>query len=71
MKITQTANNSDASVLMKPEGSVKIVVLNGSRPDRPGCYLVRGKDGEPGWVTMKGYSQRRGLPKGIPTERRH
>ena len=41
MKIANR-NNGDAGVLMKPEGSVKIVVLNGSRQiDR--LYLVRGK----------------------------
>ena len=56
-------NNGDAGVLMKPEGSVKIVVLNGSRQiDQvvPGA----GKDGEPGWVTMK-VQPEAGLPKGI------
>jgi len=62
MKIANR-NNGDAGVLMKPEGSVKIVVLNGSRQiDQvvPGA----GKDGEPGWVTMK-VQPEAGLPKGI------
>ena len=62
MKIANR-NNGDAGVLMKPEGSVKIVVLNGSRQiDQvvPGA----GKDGEPGWVTMK-VKPEAGLPKGI------
>ena len=62
MKIANR-NNGDAGVLMKPEGSVKIVVLNGSRQiDQvvPGA----GKDGEPGWVTRK-VQPEAGLPKGI------
>ena len=62
MKIANR-NNGDAGVLMKPEGSVKIVVLNGSRQiDQvvPGA----GKDGEPGWVTMK-VQPEAGLPTGI------
>ncbi len=62
MKIANR-NNGDAGVLMKPEGSVKIVVLNGSRQiDQvvPGA----GKDGEPVWVTMK-VQPEAGLPKGI------
>lgn len=62
MKIANR-NNGDAGVLMKPEGSVKIVVLNGSRQiDQvvPGA----GKYGEPGWVTMK-VQPEAGLPKGI------
>ena len=62
MKIANR-NNGDAGVLMKPEGSVKIVVLNGSRQiDQvvPGA----GKDGEPCWVTMK-VQPEAGLPKGI------
>ena len=62
MKIANR-NNGDAGVLMKPEGSVKIVVLNGSRQiDQvvPGS----GKDGESGWVTMK-VQPEAGLPKGI------
>ena len=62
MKIANR-NNGDAGVRMKPEGSVKIVVLNGSRQiDQvvPGA----GKDGEPGWVTMK-VQPEAGLPKGI------
>ena len=62
MKIANR-NNGDAGVFMKPEGSVKIVVLNGSRQiDQvvPGA----GKDGEPGWVTMK-VQPEAGLPKGI------
>ena len=62
MKIANR-NNGDAGVLMKPEGSVKIVVLNGSRLiDHvvPGA----GKDREPGWVTMK-VQPEAGLPKGI------
>lgn len=62
MKIANR-NNGDAGVFMKPEGSVKVVVLNGSRQiDQvvPGA----GQNGEPGWVTMKVLPEN-GLPNGI------
>ena len=62
MKIANR-NNGDAGVLMKLEGSVKIVVLNGSRQIDQ-VVAGAGKDGEPGWVTMQ-VQPEAGLPKGI------
>lgn len=51
MKIANR-NNGDAGVLMKPEGAVKVVVLNGSRQIDQ-VVAGAGNNGEAGWVTQK------------------
>ncbi len=62
MKIANR-NNGDAGVLMKPEGAVKVVVLNGSRQIDQ-VVAGAGNNGEAGWVTQKVLPEN-GLPKGI------
>ena len=54
--IGEPRQSGDAGVFMKPEGSVKIVVLNGSRQVD---QVVQGE-----WMTMKVLPEN-GLPKGI------
>ncbi|MCN9483538.1 MULTISPECIES: KfrB domain-containing protein [Pseudomonadota] len=62
-QVNQIRNIGDAGVITKPEGSVKISVLNNSRQIDV-VVAGAGKDGKPGWMTMKVLPES-GLPKGI------
>lgn len=62
-QVNQLRNIGDAGVITKPEGSVKISVLNNSRQIDV-VVAGAGKDGKPGWMTMKVLPES-GLPKGI------